>query len=129
MRHEKIALNGDTHPYQVIKFIESNFPELKGICYFDKEYKSLATNDIRIAEFYFDPMHKILEITWNEYYQMDDEHKFQFDLQYLKRLLESSYYYNNEILNGNSGRTKEILNQRVNDANKLYKKLIDIILK
>lgn len=47
-------------PNEIIEFIDINYPEFKGLCYYDdKELKSKVPEGVT---FYFDPLHSVLAI-------------------------------------------------------------------
>jgi hypothetical protein len=48
-------------PTVIIDVINSLFPEFKGLCYYHE--KELKSKDIRIASFYFDFFHGVLQVT------------------------------------------------------------------
>ena len=52
---------GCKDPYEIINLIEITFPKLKDVCFYDKESKSLKSNDHNYS-FYFDPCHGVVEV-------------------------------------------------------------------
>ena len=52
------------NPYKIIEFIDDQYPNLKGMCYYDKTEKILKSKSGKHS-FYFDPNHAVLEINTN----------------------------------------------------------------
>ena len=48
--------------YELIELINENYPKLKDLCFYDKEFKCLNSRDSEKATFYYDPFHSVLEI-------------------------------------------------------------------
>lgn len=49
------------NPWDIIDFINTEYPDLKGLCYYDE--KELKTRDSQKAFFYFDPYHSVVQVT------------------------------------------------------------------
>jgi hypothetical protein len=54
---------GTNIPSEVVEFINESHPEIKGLCYFDADKGCLMSRDRTRARFYFDPFHRVVEIT------------------------------------------------------------------
>jgi hypothetical protein len=52
-------------PKEVIEFIDNAYPDLKGLCYYDKEEKALKSKDRKRAVFIFNGMWGVLEVYLN----------------------------------------------------------------
>ena len=51
------------NPKEIIDFVDSEYTELKGLCFYDKENKRLSSRNLSKCSFYFDPLHLVLEVT------------------------------------------------------------------
>ena len=62
MRTEQRKLK-TLNPKEIIYFVDYEYTELKGLCFYDKENKRLSSRDCIKCSFYFDPLHLVLDIT------------------------------------------------------------------
>jgi hypothetical protein len=60
-KSEKHKLN-TINPKQIINWINIKYPQLKGMCFYDKNEKCLVSLDADKYYFYFDPNHTVLDI-------------------------------------------------------------------
>lgn len=60
--HKTIRLNPGITPEEIINFIDEEYPELKGLCYYSKKYKELISKDYSKVDFHFDVLHSVLAI-------------------------------------------------------------------
>lgn len=51
-----------SNPNDLIVFIGNKHPEYAGLCFYDSENKCLESKDPEKAQFYFDPIHSVLQI-------------------------------------------------------------------
>ena len=51
------------NPFEIIEWINNNYPELKDLCVYDAKEKILKSKKPKSVNFYFDPFHNALDIT------------------------------------------------------------------
>ena len=60
---ELIKFKGRKTPTELIDWIDINYPDLNGLCYYDAENKCLGSADMGKVDFHYDPYHGVLAIT------------------------------------------------------------------
>lgn len=62
MRVDECHKMDSRDPYKIISFIDINYPQVKGLCFYDKENKCLASKSPNKADFHYDPIHGCINV-------------------------------------------------------------------
>lgn len=63
MNHEDFKLDCDTTPDNVVAWVDVNYPQFIGLCFFNKDNGILESHDATKAHFYLDPIHRVITVT------------------------------------------------------------------